>query len=157
MISGVFAPALPAGGLPPFSPWPPESAAVTVDDGGGGGGTNEIGLPVVAATTLILFEKGIVSRILFCVVSGNVALEPKGTVTTNVLVLITLVVLCREAGHSLRPVDTQTKPVNVTASVRVVVVMLLPALAASVGVGVVMAAMELVLVTDSAHWSAKVV
>lgn len=154
------------GGLSPdSSPWPSLGRAVVVADddggsgggGGGGGGTYETGLPVVASTLLTFVAKGIVSRTASRVVAGKVAFEPEGTVTTSVVVLVTFLVLRRDAGHSTRPVDKHTRPVNVTSSLSVVVIIPSFALASSieVGVGIILAAA--VPVTDLAHSSARVV
>ncbi|KAJ8126925.1 hypothetical protein O1611_g6711 [Lasiodiplodia mahajangana] len=161
MMRRVSLPAL-SESLPSDPPlWPPATPVVVVAAGvvvgGGGGGTYDTGLPVVASMALTFLSNGIVSGIMSCVVAGKVASEPDGTVSTVVIVLVILAVLCRDAGHEARPVDIQTMPVNVTSSSSVAVTISSSALADTAGRDVLRTVAEAVFVTDLAHASARVV
>lgn len=73
----------------------------------------------MASTDFMFVPKGTGVATPVPVVSGNVASTPDSTVVICVNVLVTLVVVCKDAGQLTKPVVSQPVPVKVTFLVSV--------------------------------------
>lgn len=87
--------------VPEAAPVPeavPVPDADTVADG-----VNGVGMPLVASILLMLIPNGMVLGEPVCVIAGNVASTPEGTVSTVVKTAVTFGVDCNEAGQFIKP------------------------------------------------------